>query len=138
MIQKTTKDDDVENAFTAKRDKFSSFDTARKEAEAKNKKGSDKDKDETSEKTKNSSDDEDDDGLKLGDEASTIEQPEVIKVNDCFPQFCMRRWAGVKISIIFSVNRYLSNHLKQLVKHTCSFCEMTYEPIKFTSYWIIC
>lgn len=87
--------EEVDEAFKAKRDKFSDFDAARKASKAKDSTASNSGSTSKAEKdAKDSKEKKDKDGMALGAEANDMDEDENKEtvVEDCLPPFCMSKY----------------------------------------------
>ncbi|XP_056021116.1 sodium channel protein 1 brain-like isoform X8 [Ostrea edulis] len=88
---------EAEEAFNAKRDKFTDFDAARKASKAKDSKGSNADSTSKTGDSKEKKGSKDKDGMALGDEADDMDDDDENKetvVEDCFPPICMKKYVS--------------------------------------------
>lgn len=88
---------EAEEAFNAKRDKFTDFDAARKASKAKDSKDSNADSTSKTGDSKEKKGSKDKDGMALGDEADDMDDDDENKetvVEDCFPPICMKKYVS--------------------------------------------
>lgn len=81
----------MDEAFKAKRDKFSDFDAARKASKAKDSTASNAGSTSKGDKS-DSKEKKDKDGMALGAEAEDMDENKETVVEDCLPAFCMKKY----------------------------------------------